>query len=986
MISVPGLKIEGPLGRGGTAEVSKAYSVEFSTDVAVKYPLSENPESKSQFQILAEREFKLIGELKSPGVVKLLKYSNNPAYLLLELCNGQSLDKLGKVEEPEMLLHIISSIAANLEFLRLNKLVHCDLKPHNIFLPLDFPLYENGKLFFTKISDFSLGRFDHEPETARAGHGTVGYAAPETLKNGKSSHRADLFALGVIAYQLATGKHPFGEDESDPVKIESRIQEDQPESITKYRSDLSKEVLELLISLLSKDENARPSSGWLVCQKLRLCGCLYPFEKVVTPSFLLKSHNDYEKCVNEFLDLTAAETEQLENLTDSNPEYLRLILTSNFNKQILHYTGEKFVFRTSIYWPSILRRKSLSHFSNASRSAKKEIIRLSVTASRKTRSQMPPGTTLLFAHLLSNKLVKLCSFKAANGMKSNNEFSAAAKLFLQAGLLTDAINCAEKATKDLKDADSRANAIHLINRVSEFAHFVGKEFETRQLLMIKGDIERANGDIDNAQSTYNRIIELYRDNAPDKLLAETYRDLGDLYKTKQKFQLGIEVLNKAIEIYRGLKDDLDMSRTLNNIGELYRIATDLPNSLKFTRQALAIQKRLRAAEDTAKSLNNIAILCGTSGKLKRAIRIFNLSLKVNRNLGEEVEIAKVLNNLGYAYFLTGNQADAAKVLRESLDINRKLGNKKEILFNLWNLSEVSFKFGNLRQCLKYLEEGLQLATALADKPHSSRYHLSLGNALRYLGRLSEAASHFDKVSLLSDEIDDEVLKINLQIDKAVLRFQIGDFGAAKMLAESALHYSQELKIQSEMLEALNILIILTGNDKYLKLARERSSEKLYDKNRLKVEFSYIQYLINSEFIQDAQRIIGPYEAQLLKQPSDIDMPHLLNVLGEYHIKLKEFNEAKVILDKSYDSAKSQGLLIDEMNAAILLGNVAFGAGGYEQSFAKYKMALNLCKQVVNGIEANADKKIFMNKPKVKLLVTEINKLGEKLAAKEKAGV
>ncbi|MGH8014769.1 MAG: tetratricopeptide repeat protein [Candidatus Zixiibacteriota bacterium] len=986
MIAVPGLKIAGPLGKGGTAEVAKAHSTELNKDVAIKYPLFETNESTAQFQKLAEREITLIGNLKSPGVVNVLQHSQNPPYLLLELCNGQSLEKLGKVEEPEMLFNIISSLAANLEFLRLNKLIHCDLKPQNVFLPSDFPLYENGKLFFTKISDFSLGRFTTEPESARAGHGTVGFAAPETLKLGKTSHQADLFALGVIAYQLAAGQHPFFENDIDPVKIESRIQENEPAPLNKIRRDLPPEFCELLNSLLAKDEQKRPRSAWEVCQVLNKCGCRHPYAKVISPSFLIKSHDNFDSFVDEFLEITDKQKERLLTLTASRPEYLRLILWSNFANEILYYNGEKFAFRTNIYWPAYLRRKALNFFSKARTSDKKKLVEAAASGQRLATNDAPPGTTLLISHLLSPGFTKIHSLKIAKELKSKNNFHGGAIQFLKAGRLEEAIKCTEIATKELKDAKSSVEAVHLINRVSEFAKFIGREFDIRQLLMTKGDIERAGGDVESAINTYNKIVELYNGMPADKLLAETYRNLGDICKTKQKFNEGINVLNKALAIYRELNDDLLTSRALNKIGELYRIAADLGNSLKYLRQALLIQRRLGAVADAAVSLNSIAIIYGTKGRLKRAISILSISLKMKRTLDDQGEIARTLNNLGLAHHLCGDFKKSQTFLNESLAINRQIGSKREIFSNLLNLSESMMKFGDLGKALVLVKEVLDLGVALNLKPHQAHILKTMGGIYQKMNHFSESENCYAQSLRLVEEIDDRVLKIRLLINQSELRSELGDTQKAVSLAEQALRESVSLKADLEELQSLIILVGASGKLELLSRAKAIVEKLNLNRERLMLEFAYLQFLLDINAISDLKLLFAPLEMQLAKMSNDIEYPKLLNVAGEILISWGDREKAVPLLSESKQIAQSKNLVSEVITCHILEGKISFEDGNYEKAYGSYRTALQLCKSAALTIASNEDKLTFMKKPKMLFLANQIRQLNEKMGSKQKAGV
>jgi len=986
MMEVPGLKIAGPLGKGGTAQVSKAFSTELKKSVAVKYPLLEDPDSIAQFSNLARRENKLIGKLKFSGFVNVLRHSDNPSYLLLELCNGQSLEKLGKIEDMQMLLVIISAIAADLEFIRLNNIIHCDLKPHNVFLPSDFPLYDNGDLFFAKISDFSLGRFFDEPESARAGHGTVGYAAPETAKNGKTSHKSDLFALGVIAYQLAAGQHPFIVDETDPVKIESRIQEDEPVPLTVFRSDFPAQFIELVNTLLAKDENKRPQTAWDVCKTLHGCGCQYPFEQVLAPSSLLKSHTDFEKFVGKFLELSEKQNRQLLEFTNSKPDFVRLVLSANFARKNLIYTGKRFVVKANFYWPSYLRRKSLSFFAGSDLAGKRKIIKAAISGNVKTANDAPPGTAILFSHLLSAPYLKNHSSKFAIKSESTGDFQAAVKLYLQAGQFEKALACAEKATANLIDARQRTEGIHLINRVVEYAEITGRGFDTRQLLMVKGDAQRAGGDTDSALTTYRQIIELYRGKPPDKLLAETYRDLGDLYKTKQKFDDGIKVLNRALEIYGSLRDELEESRTLNAIGGIYRIATDLPNALKFMRMALAIQKRIEAVSDAANSLNNIGLIYGIKGNLPRAIAIFNITLKMKRRVGDQQEIARTLNNLGYAHQLCGNLIDAQSFLKESLEINHRIGSKNEELNNLWILSEIMMKCGNLSEATLYVKEGLELAESLSMRPAQAYFIKSLGDIHRRMCRFSDAESCYEKATALAQEIDEKVLEIRLLISKSELRYEIGDSRAAVSLAEKATADAVSLKAEIEELQALIMLVRTRGKAENIKRARAIVRELKLTRENLLLEFAYLHFLLEINAKDDLKNLYKGLEPCLTKMQEDIEFPKLLNVAAEIHMAFNEGQKAAALLSKSLRTAHSKNLVSEEITSYILIGKMAFNESDFEKAFGNYKAALQLCKQASMTITTAEDKQLFMKKPKMVFLANQIRQLNEKIGSKQKAGV
>jgi serine/threonine protein kinase len=330
----PDLKFVAPLGRGGTAEVSRAFSHQFGRDVAVKYPLRDGESPECSFLQLARREHELIGDRRYPGLVRLLAAPHeNHDYLLLELCTGPTLDTLGRVDNIGHAFNLISAAAVVLEYLNASELIHGDLKSSNFFLPPNWRMRVADKLFFLKLSDFSLGRRATEPDSSRLGVGTVGYMAPETIVESRTSTRSDLFALGVIAYQLLTATHPFIRDEADPVRVSSRVREGDYPNPRQLRPDLPDSLVQLLESLLAVDENARPVSGWDVCRQLESMGATYPYRKALTPHHMILNTASYDAVIESVLDLSSKDRARLDNITGGDVAALRLVLTASFRKK-----------------------------------------------------------------------------------------------------------------------------------------------------------------------------------------------------------------------------------------------------------------------------------------------------------------------------------------------------------------------------------------------------------------------------------------------------------------------------------------------------------------------------------------------------------------------------------------------------------------------------------------------------------------------------
>jgi Tol biopolymer transport system component/tRNA A-37 threonylcarbamoyl transferase component Bud32 len=209
-MTAPGAKL-GPyeivslLGKGGMGEVWKARDPQLGRDVAIKV-------SAQEFTDRFEREARAIAALNHPNVCTL--YHIGPNYLVMELIEGPTLaDRIAQGPIPlEEALGIAKQIAAALEAAHEKAIVHRDLKPANVKIKPD------GSV---KVLDFGLATAGAEPEldsnspTMMPGTvagmilGTAGYMSPEQARGQKADKRADIWAFGVVLYEMLTGKRLF---------------------------------------------------------------------------------------------------------------------------------------------------------------------------------------------------------------------------------------------------------------------------------------------------------------------------------------------------------------------------------------------------------------------------------------------------------------------------------------------------------------------------------------------------------------------------------------------------------------------------------------------------------------------------------------------------------------------------------------------------------------------------------------------------------
>ena len=237
-------KIEGILGKGGMGEVFRAVDTRLGREVAIKI-------SQERFSERFNREARAISSLNHPHICTL--YDVGPHYLVMELCQGETLAarlKRGKLPIEETIRYGIQ-IAGALSAAHAKGIVHRDLKPGNIMIT------SHG----VKVLDFGLAKIDSEANLTEANVvvGTPAYMAPEQMEHGEADARADLFALGLVLYEMAAGKPPV------PGKSLGRILGSGASAASPRLSDQGTDIPgtldDLVAKLLEKDPARRYQSA-----------------------------------------------------------------------------------------------------------------------------------------------------------------------------------------------------------------------------------------------------------------------------------------------------------------------------------------------------------------------------------------------------------------------------------------------------------------------------------------------------------------------------------------------------------------------------------------------------------------------------------------------------------------------------------------------------------------------------------------------------
>ncbi len=206
----------GVLGRGGMGEVYKGFGN--NETVAIKLLLPDLAQ-QSDFRQRFEREAQTLARLNHPNIVKLKAsgISDEVHFLAMDYIEGEELSavvKRGAVSDYEALNDWLRDIASALDYLHAQGMVHRDLKASNIMLHHPSPNSERGdsELLQAVVMDFGIARTNASGTrlTGTGAVGTIDYMAPEQIMAARDvDNRADVYALGIIVYELLTGERPF---------------------------------------------------------------------------------------------------------------------------------------------------------------------------------------------------------------------------------------------------------------------------------------------------------------------------------------------------------------------------------------------------------------------------------------------------------------------------------------------------------------------------------------------------------------------------------------------------------------------------------------------------------------------------------------------------------------------------------------------------------------------------------------------------------
>jgi serine/threonine protein kinase len=247
------------LGRGATSRVYLAEDTFFDRLVAVKVIHDDSAADtnlKRRFRRVFLNEAALAGKLQHPHIIAIHDASTDEdeSYLVMEYVAGKTLERFCSPDAllpMDRVVELVFKASLALDYAHRHGVIHCDIKPGNILVTGSTDI---------KISDFGAAYYDAADHTYLTGVGSPAYMSPEQVQERQLNHQTDIYSLGVVLYQLLTGRFPFQGSSRGSLLYQILNIEAAPPSI--HRPGIPAELDRIVLRMIAKDLGTRYAS-WI---------------------------------------------------------------------------------------------------------------------------------------------------------------------------------------------------------------------------------------------------------------------------------------------------------------------------------------------------------------------------------------------------------------------------------------------------------------------------------------------------------------------------------------------------------------------------------------------------------------------------------------------------------------------------------------------------------------------------------------------------
>jgi serine/threonine protein kinase/tetratricopeptide (TPR) repeat protein len=728
------------LGAGGMGEVFLAHDNTLNRQVALKF-LSPNFATDKVFRERFMREARLAAAFNHPNIITVYEVaeSDDRIFIALEYVEGASLremidnDRLTLESCVDILLQTCDGLIAAHQ----SKLIHRDIKPGNIILD------KNDRV---RILDFGLAKAEGDVQLTQAGMtiGTVSYMSPEQSQGQPPDHRSDIFALGVVFYEMLTGKLPFAAG-NIPATL-NMIVNQQPLPLAGLNPNLPPALQSIIDKAMAKKPEARyQSAADFKNDLLEYKGVnQLPGQTAVTP-------------IETKPQVKSLAVLHLRNLGSEDDEFLCYGLTEDL-----------IVDLTRIGSIRVASMRSILRFKDSEAELEEIAEKLNVGMILDGAIHKSGNAIRISAHLVE--------------VESGEN--------LWAKRWEEPIDNLPQIKKAL--ADGISQALELEDSVIEKAQ-IGKTitrdagaYENYLKAKYHFSHKKERFDVDIALGLYSLALK----EEPGLLVARA--GLAEILIYNGDFTGARVELEVALENARFGKNRADEANILRLLANLNTKQSNWDEAQKYAENALEIDNENNDLAGEAATLGILISILQPQAKFDEAILHFDRVLEISRHLDDHEKIIDALKNMGIAYSRKGDYERALSLYDECLELARKEENVSMQASCLSNIGNVYYFRGNFDSAYEHYEKALGIADQIGDRALSARQNLNMGLIKLQNSQHQEGARLLDSAANMFQSLGDRSTYALALVNLSQAKLTLGEVEQAMTSAKMALEIAREI--------------------------------------------------------------------------------------------------------------------------------------------------------------------------------------------------
>jgi serine/threonine protein kinase/tetratricopeptide (TPR) repeat protein len=831
------------LGRGGMGEVYLAKDSRLDRTVALKVlagHVAADPERRQRF----DREAKAIAALNHPNIVTIhsVEEDQGVVFLTMELVEGTTLGELITPGGMALgtLLKLAIPLADAVGAAHQRGITHRDLKPANVMVTADERV---------KVLDFGLAKLQDDLasleqtatlEATGEGRivGTVAYMAPEQAEGKRVDHRSDVFALGTVLFEMATGQRPFTGDTS--VSVLSAIIKDTPKSVTDLRGDLPRELAKIVRRCLQKNPDERyqtakdlrndlrnlqeelasgeitapvshpervvttgGSRKWITVVLLAVivaAGAFVLYRTVVAPGAARVSSATASVQVAESVSLAILPFRNISG--DRSIDWLGSSMAETLATTIGQSSALKTVSAGRV--AQLLSDMRISPDAALDPSALNQVAQLSGADVVMWGQFVKVGDEIrMDASLRDVKHQRTIPLKA----EAANERQIVGAIQHLATSVRNNLALSDAAVKQLAAASFKPSTTD-VEALRYYIEGIELGRQSRELEALKKFQASTQKDSTFALA-YSKLAATYAAlgyaGEAAKVSRQAVTLAESLPQTEKYYVLANRALavwdqQKAIEYYEKLEAMLP-----NNDDVLLALANLHADAGAYDKASSRFAKLLE------RDATCLAVLLGTarvrieSGKADEALEFLNRALTVSIQRGNDEARADALRFLGSNYWVLNKPQDALRYFGEALQIYRRLDHTGGAAGTLTLMAGVLAEAGQSGDALKNYREALGLARQIGDKLRIGLIANDLGVFFASRGRYDEALPQYKEALQIHRELRNRSSEANALSNIGSVHVTLGNFEEGRTYLQQALVIRTNMNVPSETADTLHNL-------------------------------------------------------------------------------------------------------------------------------------------------------------------------------------